>query len=176
MEGIQYQIPERRQEVINTQNLYEQFWLAVQNGQLEKAEYCIQEGAYIFKGDFLGKNALHIAAEHGQFTMLEFLLSHGEEALEMTDIEGNTPLDYAKNSGCNDCYNLLESRIKGISIEIDAKTDILNEENALALTNNIETNYINVLDHSGEIIETENTLYDSDSKLAIDSIQHMQPI
>lgn len=57
------------------------------------------------------RSALSIAAEKGLLLITEMLLYHGANP-NLSDINGKTPLDYAKEMGNDDCYKQMEQHLK----------------------------------------------------------------
>ena len=89
---------------------------AAVNGNLEKLNELIKDGAYIDGRDFHNNTALMMAAFKGHTKCVEALIKAGAD-ITAKDIDGWTALMSADNEGHKDCVALLEQA----QLDLDAK-------------------------------------------------------
>jgi hypothetical protein len=78
-------------------------------GNLAIVDLLVVHGAKITHMDSNGRNAMHLAAAAGHAGVVDYFLRthHGVEMLNACDMDGRTPLDYAKNYGRRDVMECL---------------------------------------------------------------------
>jgi len=111
------------------------FITAASEGDLEEIRALLSFGNIdVNQGDYDSRTALHLAAGEGQYAVVKLLCEAGADT-NVKDRWGNRPLDDARNSGNDECVQLLEkygakqgtNSAYGTSLGEDAIVDLLHQ-------------------------------------------------
>jgi ankyrin repeat protein len=95
----------KKQMIGNLENIH--LLYQAKNGDLKEIRRSVAIGRNINFRDYDNRTALHLAACHGHFDVVRYLVNHGA-AINVEDRFGNTPVEEAKNNGHTEIQQFLE--------------------------------------------------------------------